>query len=171
MDGKSTKKITPFFWFEDKAEEAANYYVETFGGESKVNNVVKYPEAAEEIAGRPAGSVMTVELELSGMKFTFLNGGKIPGFDLSSSSAISFAVACETQEEVDHLWERLSAVPEAEQCGWCKDRFGVTWQIVPTVLGKYLSDPDQTRVERVTACFMKMKKFDIAELDKAYKGE
>jgi len=160
-------KLHPFLWFEDKAEEAANYYVSVFKN-SKIHSIVRYPEAAEKVSGRTAGSVMTVDLELEGEHFAFLNGGKVPGFEFSS--AISFVVNCEDQAEIDHYWEKLSAVPEAEQCGWCKDKFGVTWQIVPKVLNEMLSDSDQAKVERVTACFMPMKKFNIAELEKAYKG-
>ncbi|HSX24116.1 MAG TPA: VOC family protein [Candidatus Saccharimonadales bacterium] len=158
-------KVHPFLWFEDKAEEAANYYVAVFKN-SNINAVVKYPKAAEAVADRAAGSVMTVDLEIEGEHFTFLNGGKVPGFEFSS--AVSFVVSCETQEEVDHYWGKLSAVPEAEQCGWCKDKFGVTWQVVPKILGEMLSDPDQAKVERVTAAFMPMKKLDIASLQQAY---
>lgn len=161
------QKINPFIWFEDQAEEAANYYVSVFK-DAHINEIVKYPESAEAVSGRPAGSVMTVDLEIAGEHFSFLNGGKIPGFELNS--AVSFVITCDSQEEIDHYWEKLSAVPEAEQCGWCKDKFGVTWQVVPKVLGEMLSDNDQVKVERVIACFMKMKKFDIAELEKAYKG-
>ncbi len=157
--------IHPFVWFEDKAEEAANYYVSVFTN-AKINSIMRYPEAAEKVSGRPAGSVMTVELELDGEQFTFLNGGKQPGFDLNS--AISFIVVCKDQPEIDAYWEKLSSVPEAEQCGWCKDKFGVTWQVVPKVLDEMLNDSDKAKVESVTACFMQMKKFDIAELQKAY---
>ncbi|HVZ12704.1 MAG TPA: VOC family protein [Patescibacteria group bacterium] len=160
------QNITPFFWFEDQAEEAANYYVSFFPN-SKINNIVKYPEAAEEVSGKKAGSVMTVDFTLNGMDFAALNGGNPgPGFSLASSSAISFVVNCETQEEIDMYWGKLSAVPEAEQCGWCKDRFGITWQIVPTVLNELLAGP---KAEAVTACFIKMKKFDIATLKEAAK--
>ncbi len=161
-------KITPFFWFVDQAEDAAKYYVSVFR-DSKIISTVRYPEAAEVVSGMPKGSVMTVELELEGQPFTFLNGGKVPGFDFSS--AISFVVNCDTQEEIDYYWSKLSAVAEVEQCGWCKDKFGVTWQVVPTALGKMLSDPDQAKVERVTACFMPMKKLNIAELEKTYAGK
>lgn len=164
-----TQKITPFFWFEKGAEDAAEYYVSVFK-DSKIKSMQKYPEAAEEVSGQKAGSVMSVDLVLDGVNFQFLNGGKIPNFDLNSS-AISFVVTCDTQEEIDSFWEKLSAVPEREQCGWCVDKFGVTWQIVPNVLNEFLSDPDQKKVERVTACFLQMKKFDIAELKKAYAGK
>ncbi len=160
-------KITPFIWFDDQAEEAANYYLTVFS-DSKIIKTTRYAKSAEEISGRPAGSVMTVELELNGLTFTFLNGGKQPGFELNS--AVSFAVECDNQDEIDAYWEKLSAVQEAEQCGWCKDKFGVTWQIVPNVLREMLSDSDKDKVERVTTCFMQMKKFDISELQKAYEG-
>ncbi len=159
------QKITPFLWFDSQAEEAAKYYVSVFKN-SEIKSVTHYPKSAEAIAGKPAGSVMTAEFELEGEPFTALNGGKVPGFEFSS--AISFVVSCDNQAEIDHFWEKLSAVPEVEQCGWCKDKFGVTWQIVPKVLSEMLSDPDQAKVERVTACFMPMKKLDIAELQKAF---
>ncbi len=162
------QKITPFLWFDNQAEEAAKFYVSLFKN-GKIKSIVKYPEASEEVSGKKAGSVMTVEFELEGLNFVALNGGAIPGF--SFSSAISFVISCETQVEIDHLWEKLSADPKMEQCGWCKDKFGITWQIVPTVLQKYLSDSDKTKVERVTKAFIQMKKFDIAELEEAYEGK
>jgi len=162
------QKITPFVWFEKDAEKAAEYYISIFEN-SKIKRVQKYPKSAEEVSGQKAGSVMSVDLELDGVNFQFLNGGKIPEFDLRSS-AISFVVSCDTQEEIDHFWEKLSAVPEREQCGWCVDKFGVTWQIVPTALAELLSSADQEKVERVTACFLQMKKFNIKELEKAYEG-
>ncbi|HSX19127.1 MAG TPA: VOC family protein [Candidatus Saccharimonadales bacterium] len=162
------KGLTICIWFDDQAKEAANFYVSTFPN-SKIKKTVLYPKAAEKIAGKPAGSVMTVEFEVNGADFLALNGGKVPGFDLTS--AISFIVKCDTQEEIDDLWKKLSAVPEMEQCGWLKDKFGVTWQITPTILDEYLSDSDQEKVERVTAAFMPMKKLDIAKLKEAYEGK
>lgn len=162
------QKITPFLWFAKGAENAADYYVSVFKN-GKIKTIQKYPEAAEEGSGMPAGSVMTVEFEIDGMTFIGLNGGSVEGFTFSP--ATSFAVYCETQEEIDHLWSKLSAIPEAEQCGWCKDKFGITWQIVPAALQKYLADSDPERVGRVTKAFMQMKKFDIAELEKAYEGK
>jgi predicted 3-demethylubiquinone-9 3-methyltransferase (glyoxalase superfamily) len=170
-----TQKITPFLWFDSQAEDAANYYVSVFsaqgrsasgGKNAKIKKIVNYPKAAEKDAGKPAGSVMTVEFEIEGMTFVALNGGKVS--DFTFSPATSFVVNCETQEEIDHLWEKLSATPEAEQCGWCKDKFGVTWQIVPTVLNEMLSDTNTAKVEAVTKVFMQMKKFDIAKLKTAY---
>ena len=162
------QKITPFLWFEKGAEDAANYYVSVFKN-GKIKTIQHYPKAAQNASGMPEGSVMTVEFEIEGMTFSALNGGPIEGFTFSP--ATSFVVSCETQEEIDHLWEKLSAVPQAEQCGWCKDKFGITWQIIPANLTKYLSDSDSQRVERVTKAFMQMKKFDIAELKKAYEGK
>lgn len=163
------QKITPFFWFENQAEEAANYYVSLFPN-SKINNIVRYPKAAEAISGKKEGDVMTVDLEINGQAFNFLNGGKVDGYNLSDSGAVSFVVHCDSQEEIDRYWDALSAVKEKEQCGWCQDKFGVTWQIFPNVLGKYLSDADKEKVERVTKCFMNMKKLDIPELEKAFNG-
>lgn len=163
------QKITPFLWFENQAEMAANYYVSVFP-DSKILSTVNYPESAENVSGMAAGSVMMVDLELNGTHFQFLNGGKVTNFDLNSS-AVSFVVTCKTQAEIDKYWEALSSVSEMEQCGWCKDKFGVTWQIVPEVLGVFMSDPDKTKVERVTKAFLPMKKLVIEELEKAYKGD
>ncbi len=168
------QKMTTCLWFDNEAEEAANYYVSVFsskggsasdGKNSKIKRVVKYPKAAEKDSGKPAGSVMTVEFEINGMMFVALNGGKVP--DFTFSPAISFVVNCETQEEIDYFWKKLSTDPKAEQCGWCKDKFGITWQITPTILEQYLSDPDQEKVERVTKAFMEMKKLDIAKIQEA----
>lgn len=156
--------LTTCLWFDSEAEDAANYYVETFkdrGG--KMLNIQKYPEAAQEVSGKPAGSVMTVEFELGGSKFLGLNGGKQEGFKLNPST--SFIVECDTQAEIDHFWERLSAVPEAEQCGWCTDKFGVTWQIAPKILNELMADP--TKAEKVTKAFLNMKKLDLEVIRKA----
>ncbi len=161
----SLQKITPFLWFDDQAEEASKFYVSVFKN-GKIKHLQRYAEAAVSVTGKPVGSVMIVEFEIEGMTFNALNGGPVDGF--SFSPATSFVVNCETQDEIDHLWEKLSAVPEAEQCGWCTDKFGVTWQIVPTILDNYLADSDSVKVERVTKAFMQMKKFDIIELKKAY---
>jgi predicted 3-demethylubiquinone-9 3-methyltransferase (glyoxalase superfamily) len=161
-------KISPFFWFADQAEEAANFYVHLFPN-SKINQIVRYPKAAEAVSGRPAGSVMTVDFELDGQAFTALNGGKNEAFT-SLPGPISFVVSCETQEEIDKYWNALSEGGRPNQCGWTQDKFGITWQIVPTILPKLLSDPDPAVVERVTACFMQMTKFDIAKLEAAAKG-
>lgn len=157
------QKIVPCLWFDDKAEEAVNFYVSLFKN-SKILNVTKYPEAAQEVSGKLPGSVMTVSFQIEGQEFLALNGGPIFKF----TEAISFIVNCETQEEIDNLWENLSAVPESEQCGWLKDKYGVSWQIAPTELGEMLSDSDPKKVEAVTVAFLPMKKLDIAELKKAY---
>jgi predicted 3-demethylubiquinone-9 3-methyltransferase (glyoxalase superfamily) len=154
--------MTTCLWFDSEAEEAANYYVSVFPN-SKVTSVQKYPEAAVEVAGKPAGSVMTVEFELNGMQFMGLNGGPVEGFKFSPATSI--IIPCEDQAEIDRFWAALSAVPEAEQCGWCTDRFGITWQVTPTVLTELLADPAKT--EKVTAAFLQMKKFDIAALEAA----
>src|SRR3989344_3627903 len=154
-------KITTCLWFQkNNGEEAADYYVETFnsapGGShvGKKGDIIKTPKASEEVSGRPEGSVLTAEYELDGVKFMALNGGPYEQFKLNGST--SFIVECETQEEIDHFWEKLSSVPEAEQCGWCTDKFGVTWQIVPKILDELMSDPEKS--EKVTAAFMPMKK-------------
>jgi predicted 3-demethylubiquinone-9 3-methyltransferase (glyoxalase superfamily) len=161
------QKITPHLWFDSQAEEAAEYYIGLIEN-SKVVNKTYFPEAGQEITKKEPGSLMTVSFQLSGQDFIALNGGKVPGFEFSP--AISFLISCESQEEIDALWAGLSAVPEAEQCGWCTDKFGVTWQVVPSVLQTFLADPDQAKVERVTTAFMKMKKFDIGALQMAYDG-
>jgi predicted 3-demethylubiquinone-9 3-methyltransferase (glyoxalase superfamily) len=162
------QKITPFLWFDNQAEEAAKYYVSVFKN-GNIKHIQRYAEAAENVSGKPAGSVMTVEFEIEGMTFVGLNGGPVDGFKFSP--ATSFVVNCETQEEIDSLWKKLSAVPEMEQCGWCIDKFGVTWQIFPMILKKYLADKDSAKVERVTKAFMQMKKFNIAKLRKVYEGK
>lgn len=155
--------ITPFLWFDNQAEEAASFYTSLFKN-SRVLNVARYGEAGAEVSGIPRGTVMTVTFELDGQEFTALNGG--PAFTFSE--AISFMVKCETQEEVDRLWERLTEGGEAGECGWLKDRYGVSWQIVPTALGEMLQDSDPRRSERVTAALLKMKKIDIEKLRQAY---
>lgn len=162
------QKIRPFLWFDDQAEEAAKFYASVFKN-GKIKKIEKYVKSAEEVSGKKAGSVMTVEFEIDGMNFVALNGGSVPGFTFSP--ATSFVVSCETQEEIDHLWKHLSSDPKAEQCGWLKDKFGITWQIVPAVLGELLADSDPAKVERVTKAFLQMKKFDIVALQKASEGK
>lgn len=159
------QKITPCLWFDTQAEEAANFYVGIFPN-ARIGNVSRYGREGQEIHGREAGSVMTVEFEIEGQKFVALNGG--PHFTFSE--AVSFQVACETQEEIDYFWEKLSQGGEEGPCGWLKDKFGLSWQIVPSVLMKLLSDPDSARTERVTRAFLQMGKFDIAALQRAYDG-
>jgi predicted 3-demethylubiquinone-9 3-methyltransferase (glyoxalase superfamily) len=159
-------KITPFLWFEKGAEDVAKYYISIFKN-SRIIGTRYYPEATKVIPVAPkAGSVMTVEFEINGQTLVALNGGKVPGFEFTP--AVSFAVDCKDQAEIDYLWGKLSSVPEAEQCGWCKDKFGITWQIVPHVLNEMLADKDQAKVERVTAAYLQMKKFVIVDLEKAY---
>lgn len=157
------QKIVPHLWFDEEAEEAANFYTSIFKN-SRIGNITRYDEAGAEVSGRPEGSVMTVELELEGQKFVALNGG--PEFKFNES--ISFMVNCESQEEVDYYWEKLSAVPESEQCGWLKDKYGLSWQIVPTVLSELLSDKDAEKAERVMEAMLKMKKIEIQGLRQAY---
>jgi predicted 3-demethylubiquinone-9 3-methyltransferase (glyoxalase superfamily) len=154
------QKITPFLWFDTQAEEAANFYVSLFAN-SRIVTVARYGDAGP----GPKGSVMTVAFELDGQQFTGLNGG--PHFKFTE--AISFAVACNTQEEVDHLWDRLSEGGQQVQCGWLKDKFGLSWQITPTVLGKLLSDPDPVKSKRVMEAMLTMKKIDIAALEHAHR--
>src|SRR5215475_10594106 len=140
-----THQITPCLWFDDQAEAAAKFYTSIFPN-SKVVAVTRYGEAGRDVHGRPAGSVMTVEFELGGHTFTALNGGPVFTFN----EAISFQVMCDTQEEVDYFWEKLSAGgdPKAQQCGWLKDRFGLSWQVVPTALIEMLQDPDPQKSQR-----------------------
>jgi predicted 3-demethylubiquinone-9 3-methyltransferase (glyoxalase superfamily) len=160
-------KITPCLWFDDQAEAAVAFYTAIFK-KSKVVTVSRYGEAGKEIHGKAPGSVMVVAFELEGQTFTALNGG--PEFKFSE--AISFQVNCDTQEETDHYWTKLSAGgdPSAQQCGWLKDRYGVSWQIVPTALVEMLDDPDAGKSQRVMTAMLRMKKIDIAELRRAYAG-
>ena len=162
-----TNKIVPCLWYDSEAEEAAKLYVSVFNN-SRILSVSRYGKEGFDIHGRPAGSVMTAEFELEGRKFVALNGG--PHFKFSE--AISFQVSCETQEETDHYWTKLGAGgdPSAQQCGWLKDRYGVSWQIVPTALVEMLGDPDAGKSQRVMTAMLRMKKIDIAELRRAYAG-
>jgi predicted 3-demethylubiquinone-9 3-methyltransferase (glyoxalase superfamily) len=161
------QKITPFLWFDNQAEEAVKFYTAIFKN-SKVGKITRYGESAEEAAGRPAGSVMTVEFELEGQRFTALNGGPVFKFNES----ISFVANCKTQEEVDYFWEKLTADGGQEiECGWLKDKFGVSWQIVPTVLIEMLHDKDEAKAERVMKAMLQMHKLDIKTLKDAYAGK
>ena len=157
------QKITPYLWFEDNAEEAAKFYTSIFKN-SRVINITHYGESAAEVSGRPKGTVMTVTFELEGQRFMALNGGPIFKF----SPAISFLVSCETQQEVDDLWEKLSEGGQVEQCCWLKDKFGVSWQIVPNILGEMIKDKDAKKSEMVIKAMLQMKKIDIQGLRKAY---
>ena len=160
------QKITPFLWFDDKAEEAANFYVSIFKN-SKIGSIARYGEAGEEAAGRPKGTVMTVEFQLDGQEFVALNGG--PHFKFTE--AISLVVNCETQEEVDEFWENLSAGGEKSRCGWLKDQYGLSWQVVPTVLGELFQSKDAEKSERVMKAMLQMDKLDIKTLKQAYEGD
>jgi len=156
------QKISPFLWFDDQAEEAARYYVSVFKN-AEILGVSRFGEAGP----RPHGSVMSVGFRLEGQEFTALNGG--PAFDFSP--AVSFFVNCDGQEEVDDLWEKLTDGGEPGQCGWLKDRYGVSWQIVPKSLGELLGDPDPTKSRRVMEAMLKMSKIDVASLRRAYEGQ
>ena len=160
------QKITPFLWFNDNAEEAVKFYTSVFKN-SNIGKIARYDQAGEKASGRPAGSVMTVEFQLEGQEFVALNGGPMFKF----TEAISFVVNCETQEEVDYYWERLSAGGKEVQCGWLKDKFGLSWQIVPTVLGELLSDKDAAKAQRAMEAMLKMVKLDIKKLKQAAKGK
>ena len=156
------KKITPYLWFENQAEEAANYYASIFKN-SKIHEIQRYGEAGP----GPAGSAMIVTFELEGQNFIALNGG--PQFKFNE--AISFYVDCQTQEEVDELWAKLSAGGEEGPCGWLKDKYGLSWQIIPTTLTELLSDPDPEKAERVMKAMLQMSKIDIEGLKKAYASQ
>lgn len=162
-----SSNITPCLWFDDQAEDAARFYVSVFEN-SRIGKITRYGEAGKEIHGRPAGSVLTVDFELNGQPFTALNGG--PAFRFNE--AVSFQVICETQEEIDYFWDRLSAGgdPAAQQCGWLKDKFGLSWQVSPRVLQEMISDPDREKADRAMTELLRQKKFDIASLQKAYEG-
>src|SRR5215471_8311937 len=155
------QKITPFLWFDDKAEEATHFYVSLFKN-SKINSVSRYGDAGP----GPKGKVMTVAFQLNGQQFTALNGGPLFKF----TEAISLMVNCETQQEVDELWEKLSAGGEKSRCGWLKDKYGLSWQIIPTALGKLMSDPDREKAGRVMQAMLQMDKIDIKRLEQAYAG-
>ena len=156
------QRVTPCLWFDDQAEEAAAFYTSIFAN-SSIGRITRYGEAGHEVHGRPAGSVLTVEFVLDGQPFTALNGGPVFRFN----EAISFQVSCDSQDEVNHYWEGLSegGDPQAQQCGWLKDRYGVSWQIVPRVLSELMTNP--ARSEAVMQALLGMKKLDIDELERA----
>jgi predicted 3-demethylubiquinone-9 3-methyltransferase (glyoxalase superfamily) len=160
------QKITPFFWFDDKAEEAASFYTSIFKN-SKIVNIARYGDAGAAVTGRPKGTVMTVAFQLEGQEFVALNGG--PQFKFTE--AISLVVNCQTQEEVDEYWKKLSDGGQEVQCGWLKDKYGLSWQIVPTVLGEMLSDRDPKKAERVMKAMLQMKKIEIKGLKQAYEQQ
>lgn len=149
------KKITPHLWYDNEAKEAAEYYVSVFPN-SKITSITTLHDT-------PSGDCDVVAFELNGQPFMAISAG--PTFKFNE--AVSFMVYCEDQKEIDYYWEKLSAVPESEQCGWCKDKFGLSWQVVPTALDEMMATDDEDKLARVTQAFLKMKKFDLAELEKA----
>ncbi len=169
----STQKITPFLWFDRQAEEAMEFYVSVFSGspessgDSRIVSITRYPGGPLEgpMKGME-GKVLTGVFQLAGQRFMALDGGPMFRF----TEAVSLFVECATQEEVDYFWGKLSAVPESEQCGWLKDRYGLSWQIVPAVLGELMSDPDPEKSGRVTQALLQMKKIDVEGLRRAYRG-
>ena len=157
--------ISPCLWFDTQAEEAANFYVSIFEN-SKILRILRYSEVGQEIHGKPAGSVLTVEFELNGQRFVALNGG--PEFKFSE--AVSFEINCETQQEIDHYWNRLCEGGEEESCGWLKDKFGLSWQVTPAILNEMLQDDKDEKTQRVMDAILQMKKLDLAAIQKAYIG-
>jgi predicted 3-demethylubiquinone-9 3-methyltransferase (glyoxalase superfamily) len=163
----AVQPIAPCLWFDDQAEEAARFYVSVFS-KAKIKQVTRYPAVGQEVHGREPGSVMVVEFVLNGLAFTALNGGPIFKFN----EAISLQVMCRTQKEIDYYWEKLSegGDPKAQQCGWLKDQFGLSWQVVPAGMAKMMENPKSKATERAFAAMMEMKKLDIAALKAAYTG-
>ncbi len=161
-------KIRPHLWFDSEAEEAARFYTSIFKN-SKLGAITRYPDAGQEITGKAPGSVMTVEFELDGQPFIALNGG--PDFKFNES--ISFQIDCADQAEVDQYWDRLTegGDPSAQQCGWLKDRFGLSWQVIPPGFEEVMNHPDKARVERAFEAMLQMKKLDVNELRRAFEGE
>ena len=159
------QKITPCLWHDDRAEEAANFYCSVFKN-SRITNISRYPEAGQEVHKRPAGSVMVVAFELDGQPFTALNGGPVFKFD----EAVSFQIMCDSQDEIDYYWSALTKDGTEGPCGWLKDKFGLSWQVVPSAILHMMSDPDAIKSARVMNAVMKMKKFDIAALQRAFDG-
>jgi predicted 3-demethylubiquinone-9 3-methyltransferase (glyoxalase superfamily) len=162
------QKIVPCLWFDGQAEEAARFYVSIFETDSRVLRMSRYTHEGQEIHGREPGSVLTVEFQLLGCELTALNGG--PQFKFNE--AVSLQVLCDTQPEIDRLWEKLSAGGDtnAQQCGWLKDKFGLSWQIVPSILSELIADPDVTKVSRTMRALLEMKKLDIKKLQQAHDG-
>ena len=160
------QRITPFLWFDDQAEEAAGFYVSLFPN-SGITAITRYGAAAASAAGKPEGSVLTVEFSLEGQRFIAMNAGAAFQF----TPAISFMVNCDTQEELDRLWDALSDGGKTIECGWLTDKFGLTWQITPAKLIEMIRDPDPVKAERTMRAMMTMVRLDIATLEKAYKGD
>ena len=161
------KSITPFLWFDHQAQEAVKFYTSVFN-DSRIGRILRCNEEVAKASGQPAGSVLTIEFKIAGQKFVALNGG--PQFKFNES--VSFVVNCETQEEIDYFWQKLTADGgEESQCGWLRDKFGLSWQITPTVLIDMLHDDDPQKAERVMHAMLQMQKIDIAKLKAAYDGE
>ena len=158
-------KITPCLWFDSEAEEAAKFYCSVFKN-SKIGTISRFPAAGQEIHHKPAGSVMTVEFELDGQPFVALNGGPQFKFD----EAVSFQIYCDTQADIDRYWNALSKGGQEGPCGWLKDKFGLSWQVVPSRIPQMMSDADTEKSARVMNAFMKMKKLDLATIERAYAG-
>ena len=163
----SSQKIAPCLWFDHQAEEAARFYTSIFRN-SKIVNIARYGEAGQEIHGQKAGSVMTVAFELEGQSFTALNGGPVFKFN----EAVSFQIYCDSQDEVDHFWSKLSkgGDEQAQQCGWLKDKYGLSWQVVPKVLIEMFTQPDAAKSQRAMQAMLQMKKLDIKKLQQAFDG-
>ncbi len=157
------REITSCLWYDSEAEEAATFYVSVFE-DAKIGNITRYGEEGHDIHGRKAGSVMSIDFEIAGRKFVAINGGPVFKFD----EAISFQIHCDTQDEIDYFWLKLSEGGEESVCGWLKDKFGLSWQVVPAVLPEMLLDADIAKSQRVVKAFMQMKKFDIEVLKQAY---
>jgi predicted 3-demethylubiquinone-9 3-methyltransferase (glyoxalase superfamily) len=157
------QKITTFLWFDDKAEEAVKFYTSIFKN-SKIGNITRYSEVSAKASGRPVGSVMTVPFQLSGQEFVALNGG--PHFQFTE--AVSLVVNCDTQAEIDEFWGKLSAGGQESQCGWLKDKYGLSWQVVPAEIGRWLSDKDPEKSARVMAAVMQMQKLDLKKIQDAF---
>lgn len=160
------QRITPFLWFDTEAEEAAKFYTSVFE-DSRVKRISRYGEAGREVHGKEAGSVMTVEFEIDGQAFVALNGGP----QIKFNEAISFQVLCDTQNEIDHFWSKLSQGGSEGQCGWLKDKYGVSWQIVPSILPRMMANADGAKKERVMNALLKMTKFDVETPQRAYAAE
>jgi predicted 3-demethylubiquinone-9 3-methyltransferase (glyoxalase superfamily) len=161
----SAKTIAPCLWFDTQAEDAAKFYVSVFKN-SKITSISRFPDAGQDVHGKPAGSVMVVAFELDGQAFTALNGGPQFKFD----DAVSFQVMCDTQGDVDYYWTALTAGGQEGPCGWLKDKFGLSWQVVPSAVPKMMTGPDAKKSARVMNAFMKMKKLDVATLERAFEG-
>lgn len=161
------QKMAACLWFDTEAEQAAEFYTSIFEN-SRIKEISRYGKEGHEIHGREPGSVMTVSFELDGQEFTALNGGPIFKFN----EAVSFQVFCETQKDADYYWEKLTAGgnPDAQQCGWLKDKFGLSWQVIPTKVLELIKDPDSPRAQRATKAMLQMKKLDVDALQRAYDG-